>query len=237
MQRTTEILSHIDGIWAETENQHKCRSLNSHTLEEMALQLLRWSDTRTVLRFTKIRQVTPFIQLTLMHMLMVDGVNGVWDVHTEYAPVEWVTLHLWWLWTIYWHWWRIGCNKWKAYSTMTSLFTCKQHWNADAYILYKFPEYVTQMACNKPQCVTRHNKQVQKCTHSINMVAHFPLFIYLKNWDTEIKMSKGHKMHVSVFSRTFDPQTLLTISQVCFPLSYLNISCCTEGKYNLTCGI
>lgn len=46
------------------------------------------------------------------------------------------------------------------------------------YILCKFPEYVSQMACNKLQCVTRYNKKVKKCKHNINTVVH-SLFFYL----------------------------------------------------------
>jgi len=38
MQKTTKILSHTDVIWAKTENQHKCRSLNSDTLKERLLK-------------------------------------------------------------------------------------------------------------------------------------------------------------------------------------------------------
>jgi hypothetical protein len=48
---------------------------------------------RTAMRLTKIRQVTRFIKLTLMHVLIVGCVHGVGKVHKEYASADSVTLH------------------------------------------------------------------------------------------------------------------------------------------------
>lgn len=49
-----------------------------------------------------------------------------------------------------------------------------------AYILYEFPEYVIQIACNALQCVTRYKKQLKKCIYSINSAVHLLCFTYLK---------------------------------------------------------
>jgi hypothetical protein len=48
---------------------------------------------RTALRLTKLRQVTRFIKLTLVHMLIVGCVHGVGEVHRQYASADSVTLH------------------------------------------------------------------------------------------------------------------------------------------------
>jgi hypothetical protein len=48
---------------------------------------------RTALRLMKIRQVTRFIKLTLIHVVIVGCDHGVGEVHREYASADSVTLH------------------------------------------------------------------------------------------------------------------------------------------------